>query len=954
MVKENDNKNIPEEIESDSNKIEDTDNLETQENSEFVESGDEAIDGTAMAVTENTNTHLRRLISSNYLEYASYVIKDRAIPDVNDGLKPVQRRILWSLYKMDDGKFHKVANVVGHAMQFHPHGDASIYMALVNLANKEYFIEKQGNFGNIFTGDAPAAARYIEARLTPLAKETLFNPDITDFVDSYDGRNKEPIFFPAKVPALLMSGQEGIAPGMTTMILPHNFKELLEAQIAILRKEPFELFPDFLQGGIMNVSGYDDGNGKITLRAKVDIDGRKLIIRELPATTTTEKLIDSVEKAVNKNKLKIASINDYTGENVEIEIVPARGHKPEETLKILYAYTDCSVSVSSSLLVIKDSRPVIMTVSDVLKYNTESLVEYLRMELQIELERLNEKYHEKTLERIFIENRIYKRIEECQTYDLVLTEVRKGLNKFKDLLKREITVKDIEHLLAIPIRRISRFDMNRNKKDIDEILKAIKEIEKNLNSIIRFSIEYIESLIERFAKNHPRRTEIEDFKQVDKREAALSNIKVGWDRKNCYIGTSIKSEDTVRCNEFDFLHCIEKTGKYKIIGISQKLYVGRLYYFNKFDKNTIFSIVYKDKKKNVYYIKRCCVNKFIKDKDYLIIPKGCQLELITTRENCLYECTLEKTARQKIDSLELNFSQVQMRTPAARGFRFTNKKILKFRFKGQVAAADLPPDDESISTVPVEIDDENKSNDAPETIDVVQAVTPDETPNISATPVEKYLKPKEESTPDKKQLKKDSEPSKEDVTPAVEARASVSASPKQRQDKPLRPAPEENVVITPQKDDSVKKVEEKPKPPQKQPEKVAEPSKKDIAPTGEGRASVFASPKLRRDKSARPLPKEDASPKIEPDNKKPVKPLPKKQSTPTVLPVEKKQEEPPVKKELAPEPPKEKPVKKEAVVSTPKEKQELLQDKKTVEEDTSKKDDDPGDDWGIVQPDLGF
>ena len=720
------NKDNLEEI--DSNKFKDTDfdDLKEQETSAFVEQDDELAEGTAIAATESTNTHLRRLISSNYIEYASYVIKDRAIPDVNDGLKPVQRRILWSLYKMDDGKFHKVANVVGHSMQYHPHGDASIYMALVNLANKEYFIEKQGNFGNILTGDAPAAARYIEARLTPLAREVLFNPDITEFENSYDGRNKEPVSLPAKVPALLMSGQEGIAPGMTTTILPHNFKELLEAQIAILRKEPFELFPDFLQGGRMNVSDYEDGNGKITLRAKVDIEGRKLIIREIPATTTTEKLIDSVEKAVNKNKLKIASINDYTGEKIEIEIVPARGHKPEDTLKILYAYTDCSVSISSSLLVIRDNKPVIMTVSNVLRYNTERLVEYLRMELQIELDRLNEKYHEKTLERIFIENRIYKGIEECRTYELVFLEIRKGLNKFKDMIKREITDKDIERLLAIPIRRISRFDMNRNQKDIEDILKAIKKVEKNLNSIIRFTIKYIESLIERFAKNYPRRTEIEDFERVDKRAAALNNIKVGWDRKACYIGTSIKSEDTVRCNEFDFLHCIEKTGKYKIISIPQKLYVGRLYYFNKFDKDIVFSIVYKDKKKNVYYIKRCTVNKFIRDKEYLIMPKGCQLELITTRENTVYECILEKTNRQKIDSIELDFSQVQMRSPAARGFRFTNKKILKFRFKGQVEEADLPPEEKETKAKDIKKEEKSETDKKPLPKKDVPEKAPDE------------------------------------------------------------------------------------------------------------------------------------------------------------------------------------------------------------------------------------
>ncbi len=692
-------------------------------------------DNTVIAAKENTNTHLRRLISGNYIEYASYVIKERAIPDVNDGMKPVQRRILWSMYRMDDGKFNKVANIVGHAMQYHPHGDASIYMALVHLANKEYFIEKQGNFGNIFTGDAPAAARYIEARLTPLAKEVLFNPDITDFVDSYDGRNKEPIFFPAKVPALLMTGQEGIAPGMTTNILPHNFKELLEAQIAVLKNETFELYPDFLQGGIMNVSDYEDGNGKILLRAKVDIDGRRLIIREIPAMTTTEKLIASIEKAVNKNKLKVASISDYTAENVEIEIIPARGYKPEKTLKLLYAYTDCSMSISSSLLVIKDNRPEIMTVSDVLKYNTECLVEYLRRELQIELDKLYEKYHEKTLERIFIENRIYKRIEECKTYELVLSEVRKGLSKFIDLLKREITDKDIEHLLAIPIRRISRFDMEKNRKDIDDILAAIDETEKNLKSIIKYSINYIKNLIKKFADNYPRRTEIEEFEKVDVKAAALNNIKVGWDRKNCYIGTSVKSDDVVTCNEFDHLHCIDKRGIYKIISIPQKIYIGRLYYFNKYNKDNVFSIVYKDRKTNIYYLKRCIVDKFIRDKEYNIIPKDCQLELITTRERTVYECTLEKKGRQKLDSLEIDFSTVQLRSPGARGFRFTDKKILKFRYKGQVEfekSSDEGNDPDDTNTPEIQNDKINADSDSSSTVILDSKMSESITKNVDA------------------------------------------------------------------------------------------------------------------------------------------------------------------------------------------------------------------------------
>lgn len=324
-------------------------NLEGDALTQAVVAEPEALsEGEEEAVSETQsggNSYLRSMLDKNFIEYASYVIKERAIPDVDDGLKPVQRRILWSMFKMDDGKFNKVANIIGHTMQYHPHGDASIGDALVVLANKEFFIEKQGNFGNIYTGDSASAARYIEARLSPLGKEVLFNSDITDFVDSYDGRNQEPVVLPVKIPSLLMLGADGIAVGMATKILPHNFVELLQAQIAILRGEDFELYPDFQQGGTMDVSEYDQGNGKIILRAKIELDGRKLVIREIPATTNTESLIASIEKAVEKNKIKVASINDYTGESVEIEIIPTRGYDTEKALKALYTYTDCAVSI---------------------------------------------------------------------------------------------------------------------------------------------------------------------------------------------------------------------------------------------------------------------------------------------------------------------------------------------------------------------------------------------------------------------------------------------------------------------------------------------------------------------------------------------------------------------------------------------------------------------------------
>jgi len=667
---------------------------------------DDADDATKLAKAKAANSHLRRLVKVNYLEYASYVIKERAIPDINDGLKPVQRRILWSLRRMHDGKFHKVANVVGYTMQFHPHGDASIYEALVNLANKDFFIERQGNFGNVITGDEASAARYIECRLTPLAVETMFNNEITELTDSYDGRNKEPVFLPSKIPSLLMLGSEGIAPGMTTRILPHNFKELLEAQIAILKGENFILYPDFVQGGIMDVSEYEDGRGKVTVRAKIDIDGRKLIIREVPPSTTTESLIASIEKADAKNKIKIASINDFTTDKVEIEIIPARGYKPEMTLKALYAYTDCSVSICTHMLVIKDNRPLSVSVSEVLRHNTDCLVEYLRRELAIELGKLNERFHEKTLERIFIENRIYKRIEKCETNELVFAEVREGLEKFRKLLKRDVSDEDIDRLLAIPIRRISLFDMNKNKQDLEDILAEIIKVEANLKDINNFSIKYIQHLIAAYAAKHPRRTEIEQFAKVDKRDVALNNIKVSWDRKGNYIGTTVKSDNTFNCNEFDKLVCLTKTGSYKLVNIPEKLYCGKLYYFNKWSKDTVYSIVYQDKK-GVYFSKRCVIDKFIVDKDYQLIPDDCKIELIITSENSIYECVVERKARQGKEPLLVDFSQVQRRAPSARGFKITDKKITAFKFRGQsevpeVESPELEEDVPAEETAPVE------------------------------------------------------------------------------------------------------------------------------------------------------------------------------------------------------------------------------------------------------------
>ena len=792
--------NIPAEETADKNEL---DNQETEESKASSQSelddqelqeveGFEELEALAegeseASSTEGSNSFLRQMMEQNFIEYASYVIKERAIPDVDDGLKPVQRRILWSLFRMHDGKFHKVANVIGHTMQYHPHGDASIGGALVVLANKEYFFQKQGNFGNILTGDMASAARYIECRLSPLGLEVLFNNNITKFIDSYDGRNQEPVVLPVKIPSLLMLGTEGIAVGMSTKILPHNFNELLEAQIAVLRGEDFELYPDFLQGGAMDVSEYEEGNGKVKLRAKIDRDGRKLIIREVPATTTTESLIASIERAVEKNKIKVAAINDYTAETVEIEIVPTRGQDPAKMLKALYTYTDCSVSVSCNMMVIRDGLPVQMDVPSVIRRNTEKLLYYLQRELEIELNRLEELFHAKTLAQIFIENRIYKRIEECESFEKVMAAVYKGLEPFRDQLKRDVNDEDIQKLLAIPIRRISLFDIRKNQKELDDILDQIDKVEKNLKRLKKYAIDYLKDLLKKYGDLFPRRTEIDEFKKIDRKAVALNNIKVGWDRKNGYIGTNVKSDDVVTCNEFDHLLCIERKGDYKIINIPDKIFVGRLYDFRKYDDKLEFGIIYKEKKSGKHYAKRTVIDKFIVDRTYRLCPKNCRLELLTPRSDSIYTIT-EETRRGPIET-ELNLKDYPTRSPKARGLLIGSKpvaKITHLRYLTEEEIATAEEGDESSNTEP----------------EAVETTAEDKEQTAKAVPEEKLEKKTRAKTENKPVEKKEPEPEKETETKpkaetkeAPEKKVKAEAKP-QAESKPkaeTKEAPEKKV-----------------------------------------------------------------------------------------------------------------------------------------------------------------
>lgn len=622
------------------------------------------------------------LYEKYYLEFASYSIKNRAIPRIDDGFKPVQRRILHALHEMDDGKYHKVANVVGQTMKYHPHGDLSIFGALVNLANKELFIDRQGNFGNIFTGDEASAARYIECRLTPLAREVLFNPETTEFEDSYDGRNREPLAFPAKIPVLLAIGSEGIAAGMTTRILPHNLIELLEAQIACLQDRPFSLHPDFPTGGMVDVSQYDDGNGKVLARAKLDTkDPKRIIVRELPFGTTTETLIASIEDASKKGKLKISGISDYTTDQVEIEIQLARGVHTRDTVDALYAFTDCETSIAANLLVIRENRPQITTVTDVIRYNTDRLVELLRTELKLEERRLTARHHAKTLEQIFIENRIYKNIEEETTSEDVYRAVFDGLEHFKENIRAEVSREDVDNLLKIPIRRISLYDINKAQEEMQEIRRRLREVRANLRGIRAYAIGFVEGIIEKYRVDHPRRTEIASIQKVDVREAAQRNLKLRYDRNTGYLGHQVNGVALLDVSPYDRVLVIRKSGTYSVVDAPEKLFVDKGMLFCDFvDEDRVYNILYKENRTGYLYIKRCRIDKFILNRGYELAPEGCRILKLTTNSRRTIQANFKPKPRVRITEEQFAIADYPVRGNRARGIRLANREVKSVKF----------------------------------------------------------------------------------------------------------------------------------------------------------------------------------------------------------------------------------------------------------------------------------
>lgn len=635
-------------------------------------------------------SYIKSLFNKNFLEYASYVIRDRAIPQLEDGLKPVQRRILHTLFEMDDGKFHKVNNVVGQCMKYHPHGDASVGGALVVLANKSSFIDKQGNYGNLLTGDGAAASRYIECRIAPFAKDVFYNPDITEYVPSYDGRNKEPVVFRSKLPVVLIIGAEGIAVGMSTKILPHNIREVIEAEKAYLNGEKIKLYPDFPTGGEIDVSEYNDGNGKVLVRAKLDIsDPKKIVIREIPFGCTTESIIQSVENAVKQGRIKSAEINDFTTSKAEIEIKLQRGVYAQDVVDSLYAFTECEQSISCNLLVIKDNLPVVMTVSEVIAHQAKQLVGIFKDELELELKRLFERLHLRTLERIFIEERIYKKIETMKTAEGVIKAVISGFEPFKSEIIREITTEDVDHLLKIPIRRISLYDINKNRQEVSEINARMKEVRHHLKHLKEYALAYLDGILEKLEPEQKiRHTGIAKFGKIDVKDAVKRDVPLRYDENTGYLGTSVSTgKEILSVSPYDRILVMRGSGVYTVLDVPDKLFVDKkLGYCNFSDKETLskvlFTIVFKDGKTGFPYIKRCRIEQFIMNRDYQIVPEGGEVLLITTKEKGLITLHYEPKARTKIQ--EENFK--------IQDYEEKGLKTLGIKLSGRVAlSAEMSP-----------------------------------------------------------------------------------------------------------------------------------------------------------------------------------------------------------------------------------------------------------------------
>lgn len=647
-------------------------------------------------LSEDSALNLSKMYQNWFLDYASYVILERAVPHISDGLKPVQRRILHAMKRIDDGRFNKVANIIGNTMQYHPHGDASIGDALVQLGQKDLLIDTQGNWGNILTGDGAAAPRYIEARLTKFALEVLFNAKTTEWKASYDGRNKEPVTLPAKFPLLLAQGAEGIAVGLSSKILPHNFNELCDAAITYLEGKPFRLYPDFQTGGYVDVEKYNDGErgGSVKVRSTITkLDNKTLVIKDVPYGRTTASVVDSILKANDKGKIKIKKVDDITAQNVEIQVQLAPGVSSDKTIDALYAFTDCEISISPNCCVIDDSKPHFLTVSDVLRVSVDNTKESLRLELEIERTEKQEALLFASLEKIFIEERIYKdkEFENAVNMDIALAHIDSRLEPFKSGFIREITRDDLIRLMEIKMARILKFNSDKANELIARLLEEIDEITRHLNNLVDYTISWYLMLKDRYGKNYPRKTEIRSFENIEAVKVAEANEKLYVNREEGFIGTGMKKDEFVcNCSDIDDIIVFFKDGKYKVVKVSEKMFVGKgiLYasVFKKNDKRTIYNVVYRDGKTGAHYIKRFPVTGVTRDKEYDLTKgkPGSRIAYFSANPNGEAESIkviLKPKPRLRILQFEKDFSEIDIKGRSAMGNILTKADVHRIQLK---------------------------------------------------------------------------------------------------------------------------------------------------------------------------------------------------------------------------------------------------------------------------------
>ncbi len=672
---------------------EETDRLE---NIEPVEKLEEEGDPTGPPTSKDLHkaVHLSGMYRDWFLDYASYVILERAVPHLADGLKPVQRRILHSMRRLDDGRYNKVANIIGHTMQFHPHGDASIGDALVQLGQKDLLIDTQGNWGNTLTGDNAAAARYIEARLSKFALEVVFNPKTTEWKLSYDGRNKEPLTLPVKFPLLLAQGVEGIAVGLASKILPHNFIELIDASINYLQGKKFEILPDFPSGGFADFSRYNDGlrGGAVRVRAKIErVDKKQLVITEIPFGKTTGILIESIIKANEKGKIKIKRIDDNTAEHVEIQVHLAAGISPDKTIDALYAFTDCEVSISPNSCIIDEEKPRFLAVSDMLCKAVDNTVELLRMELEIRLNELEADWHLSSLEKIFIEKRIYRDIEECETWEAVIEAIDNGLEPYKKNLRREVTEEDIVKLTEIKIKRISKFDSKKADEHIADIETEIEEVKNHLDNIIPYTINYFRHIKKKYSKGRERKTEIRNFDTIVATKVVVANQKLYVNRKEGFFGTGLKKDEYVcDCSDIDDIITFRRDGTYVITKVDDKVFVGNeiihIAVFKKNDTRTIYNVVYRDGKSGNIMMKRAAITGITREKEYNFTKNNDRSRILYFSANPNGEAEVIKVflkpkPRLKNLNFEMDFSELAIKGRDSIGNILTRHSVHKIVMK---------------------------------------------------------------------------------------------------------------------------------------------------------------------------------------------------------------------------------------------------------------------------------